>query len=187
MAVPKGTIVDQNSDPTAVDLWALVLNGLVVQSIMASLTDVQSVYAPQYDYCVDTTVGGQSFNIGDAYNAGSDTFGLPVPSLADAKKENLTNFSLALEQYVQEFYSLETQFRLFIIYYLAQQNSLTNRVAYIQPLLTWVQNVITYSATYTSTVMAINDAATALNSQWDFTQIGVPPAVTLIGAISISN
>jgi hypothetical protein len=77
MGKPLGIIVNQNPIMTAVDVYALVLNNLVVNTILASYNDIVSVSAT-YDYSVDITMGGQAeAGIGDTYNASQDTFIAP--------------------------------------------------------------------------------------------------------------
>lgn len=108
-----------------------------------------------------------------------------------AANSNLLYYQAALEQYVNSYYTFETQYRFFVMYYLAVANGLTNRAAYIFPILNWAQGILSYSATYTAAVQAL---ATAHNlsgimaSTWDFTQISpTVPSITLLGAIAIPN
>lgn len=77
MAEPLGLIIDRNSDPKASDVYALVLNNTVVNTIIASYNDILAINR-SYDYVVDVTMQGQSFaSIGCAYNAGLDQFVRP--------------------------------------------------------------------------------------------------------------
>jgi len=75
--MPLGMIVDQNPIVTAVDVYALVLNNTVVNTILASYNDIQAIYKT-YDYSVDVTMNGNaSASIGYTYNASNDTFIAP--------------------------------------------------------------------------------------------------------------
>ena len=109
-----------------------------------------------------------------------------VPSLVQCQTINLQNFNAALEIYSTSIYSLETQFRLFMLYYSAVQNGLTNRAAYLAGLFTWLNSIIDYAATYTGSVMAQTDPATALNMQWSFSGLSIP-SIKLLTAIQIPN
>lgn len=185
-------IVDQPGDPTSVDTWAIVDSGVVGNIVVGSLDFIQSIIA-DHDYAVDVTVGGQTVSVGYLYNAGGDSFSKPLPPLAVCKMTNLTNFNNALMLWSHSYYSFETQFRFFMLYYLANTGGLLgapskpNRVAYIQPLIDWAQSIISYASSYTTSVMSQSDPATALNMQWDFGNISTPPTITLIGAVAISN
>ena len=109
-----------------------------------------------------------------------------VGSLSYEKQDKLIQFNNALETFVANYYDLKTQFRLKILYDLAVANGLTNRAAYLLPLLNWVSSLVAYSSTFTATVLAQSDPATTAALNWDFTQL-TPPNVTLLGAISILN
>lgn len=77
MSKPLGIIVNKNPIVTASDVYALVLNNTVVNTIMASYNDILAIYQI-YDYCIDITMGGQtSAGIGDTYNASQGTFTSP--------------------------------------------------------------------------------------------------------------
>lgn len=185
-----GVIVDPNIDPASIDNWALVSNSLVTNIIAAQQSFIETI-SQSYDYAVNTSVGGQSPKIGDTYNSGSDTFSATViiPALSIAKTQNIMAFNVALQRYSDSYFTNQTQFRFFVLYYNANQSATLkpNRSAYIAPLFDWMNSIISYSATYVATVMAQVDAATALNYQWDFTQITTPPAITLMAAIQINT
>lgn len=77
MAKPLGMIIDKNPIVGAPDVYALVLNNTVVNTIKASYNDILSI-APTYDYCVDITMNGsQNYGIGDTYDPSHDTFTPP--------------------------------------------------------------------------------------------------------------
>ena len=78
MAKPLGMIKDANPNVKAVDVYSLILNNVVVNSILASYNDILSI-SSTYDYCVDITMNGSSFyGPGTQYNASNDTF-VPPP------------------------------------------------------------------------------------------------------------
>src|ERR1700677_3227145 len=77
-----GTIVDQNSDASAEDNWALVTGTMVVNTIVGDLSDITSIQG-SYDYLVDYTIGGQDASIGDTYDPVGDTFTSPPPPPPD--------------------------------------------------------------------------------------------------------
>jgi hypothetical protein len=77
MSKPLGIIVDQNQNPNAVDVYALVLNYVVVNTILASYNEILNI-SSTYDYCVDITMNGQAdAGIGYTYNASLDQFIAP--------------------------------------------------------------------------------------------------------------
>lgn len=73
----NGMIVDANQNRTKVDVYALIINNTVVNTILACYNDVLAIYNT-YDYCVDVTVNGSlTAGIGSTYNAAQDTFSVP--------------------------------------------------------------------------------------------------------------
>lgn len=74
-----GMIVDINPNHKQSDVWALVLNNTVINTIMASYNDILAIYK-SYDYCVDVTMNGaQEYGTGFMYNPSNDTF-IPPPA-----------------------------------------------------------------------------------------------------------
>lgn len=74
MAEALGIIVNRNPDPKAADIYALVLNNTVVNTIIASYNDI-ILLSRSYDYTIDITMNGDpTAGIGCTYNAGLDTF-----------------------------------------------------------------------------------------------------------------
>lgn len=78
-------VVDPNSNVTSADTWALVSNGFIVNTILASVNDInQSImdnvtYYTAMDYIVDLTIQGQRAGIGWSYNSTLDQFTAPTP------------------------------------------------------------------------------------------------------------
>lgn len=183
-----GNIVDQNTNPLAVDNWAIVIGTTTVHVIAANLNYIQSI-SPTFDYAVDITIGGQSSaQAGYVYNSGSDTFAPPVPPLPVAIQTNLTQFMAAMQVWVQAQYPPQNQIQFLATYLAAQQAGLTNRQAYIGQLLTWLNSIETYAAGYVATVKSLTDPVVVQNTLWDFTQVQVPnPLISLVVAIGINN
>lgn len=72
-------IINQNPNAKAIDVYALVLNNTVVNTILACYNDILSIYQT-YDYCVDVTMQGQqNCSIGDTYNGSQNLF-IPPPA-----------------------------------------------------------------------------------------------------------
>jgi hypothetical protein len=83
MAKPLGMIKDVNPIHNAIDVYALVLNNIVVNTIVASYNDILAISAT-YDYCVDVTMNGDpAASTGHTYNASNDTFIAPPPPSID--------------------------------------------------------------------------------------------------------
>lgn len=82
MSSPLGQIVDANSNTSSVDTWALVMSGVVINTISATTTQIEVIQA-DYDYSVDLSVQGQSAGIGWTYTPGTDTFATPPPPPID--------------------------------------------------------------------------------------------------------
>ena len=76
--MPLGLVIDANSNTAAVDSWALILSGTVVNTITANDAQIQ-VIKGDYDYCVDLTIQGQTAGIGWTYTPATDTFSTPPP------------------------------------------------------------------------------------------------------------
>lgn len=73
-----GLVIDANSNISANDTWALVMNAIVVNIIVATPAQIQVIKA-DYDYSVDLTIQGQSAGIGWTYAPSTDTFSAPPP------------------------------------------------------------------------------------------------------------
>jgi hypothetical protein len=77
MAKPLGLVIDANPNVSAIDIYALVLNNVVMNTIVSSYQAIQSI-APTYDYSVDVTMGRQSnAGVGFTYDASLDQFTAP--------------------------------------------------------------------------------------------------------------
>jgi hypothetical protein len=77
-----GAIIDQNSNTSSVDTWALITGTTVVNTILCNLAGAESIQA-SYDYLVDLTVQGQTAGIGWTYAPSTDTFSSPPPTPTD--------------------------------------------------------------------------------------------------------
>jgi hypothetical protein len=68
--------------------------------------------------------------------------------------------------------------------------TMPNRYAYILPVEQWVQSIMTYVLSVAQTIMQQTDdtALAALNESWTILDtVGPAPAVTLAGALAITN
>lgn len=115
--------------------------------------------------------------------------GTPVGAayLSITIQTNLLMFKAASQDFVQTLYPPQTQIQMLSIYLAAQASGLTNRMAYVARLLTWINGVLAYSATYVAGVQALRDPAAVVAAQWDVTQFPADPAITLLGAMSIPD
>lgn len=104
-----------------------------------------------------------------------------------AIQTQLTNFMLAVQDFVSAKYATQTQIQLLVIYLAALSGGLTNRAAYVAQLFTWVNSITAYSASYTAAVKALTTPADVLAYSWSFGGIAADPQIKLISAISISN
>lgn len=76
-SMPLGMIKDINPNHNSSDVWALISNNQVVNTILASYNDILAIYK-SYDYCVDITMNGApTYGIGNTYNPSNDTFIAP--------------------------------------------------------------------------------------------------------------
>lgn len=110
-----------------------------------------------------------------------------VASLLPEKQRTLIEMQAQLQTYVEQYYDMRTQLRFCILYQAAVSAGLTNRAAYIGQLNTWVNALATYAASFTTSVMTQSDPETVAAMQPDFTQAGVVPSVTMLGAIAINS
>lgn len=99
-----GSIIDQNSNAAAEDNWALVYQGIVVNTIVGDLSDVTNIQN-NYDFLIDLNVQGQTdVSIGWLYDSGSDSFtnqSPPVDHGADVRND-FNNIVAALIQCVDD-------------------------------------------------------------------------------------
>lgn len=134
------------------------------------------------DGTTDTYLVGGSTSY--EFPAGTDQ---GVVYLSIAKQWNLQMFMVALQSYIQGSFPVATQLQFVCMYLAAQAGGLTNRATYIAQLLTWLNVVEAYAATYVTGIQGLSDpsvvAATIINT----TLITAAPSVTLLGAISIPN
>lgn len=97
-----GVIVDQNSDPSSVDSWALVSGTTVSNMISANLSFIQSIQG-SYDYLVDVSVGGQSpVAAGYIYDSGNDTFAAPPPDWISIVRAEYNSLYVSLAQLLSD-------------------------------------------------------------------------------------
>ncbi len=113
---------------------------------------------------------------------------IAVPVLSVAKAQNISSFRDAMQAFVDSRYPLDIRFNFIAIYINAQQNGLTNRMAYVSRIFPWMNATIAYAAQYVGSVQAGNDPATVVAKTWDFsTLIDSDPLITPIAAIQINS
>lgn len=143
-------------------------------------------YGNQVIFTTNGTTDTYTVNGTNVYNFLAGTAQSQV-YLTIAIKENLLLFMSSLQAFVQSYFSVQVQLQLVCMYLGAQEAGLTNRATYIAQVLTWLNGIETYAATYVSSVQAMMSTATIISTAFDSTQISAAPSVTLIGAISIQN
>lgn len=163
--------------------FALVKDGLVVNIIRADNTDfLDSLVGlgeiDSYLLTDDTT------QIGDTVTAGVITRTLPL--LAVAKATKLSDFNTAVQDYLDLHYPFRTRIQLFNLYTLSRLDGLTNRAAYLQACIDWINSTMDYSVQFATHVNAQVDSASVIDLTWDFTGIAVSdPHINLGTAIQI--
>lgn len=111
-----------------------------------------------------------------------------VVSLSIAIQENLLIFNAVLSDFISTKYPLDVRSRLTILYLATQTNILlVNRLAYLNKLLTWVNSISAYAATYIATLQGQSDPAVVVTLKFDASQFSADPGVTVLGAMSIAN
>lgn len=109
-------------------------------------------------------------------------------SLPLAMATAISNFTVAINQFIALRYAMDVRLNLIGIYINATLNSLPNRQAYIGTLLTWQNSVLVYSATYIATVQAQTSAAAVAALTWNFSTLSsTDPLVTAIAALQINS
>lgn len=100
-----GNIVDQNSDTSANDTWALISGTIVVNTIISNFSGIQNI-AGNYDYCVDLTMQGQEAGVGWVYTSGTDTFASPPSPPTDwvaIVQDDFDSIATAIEQVLSDY------------------------------------------------------------------------------------
>lgn len=95
-----GSIIDQNSNTTSNDNWALITGTTVVNTIISNLSGIEAIQS-NYDFLVDMTIQGQSAGIGWTYTSTTDTFAAPPPQETDwitVVQDDFDNIAIALLQ-----------------------------------------------------------------------------------------
>jgi hypothetical protein len=99
--MPLGMIVDINPNHNASDVYALVSQNIVVNTILCSYNDILRI-SSNYDYCVDVTMNGDSqCGPGFTYNASDDTFIAPPSPPMDWVANAETDFDTIISSIQQ--------------------------------------------------------------------------------------
>lgn len=165
---------------------ALIQNSIVVNVVT---WDGKSSWNPGPQFTqIDVTnlccSDGTGIEPGCIYNG--TNFSQPLVSLTEAIENNIAQFQIAAQQFVDSHYSLEDRFNFMALYTIAIQQGLTNRAAYITQLFIWAESIISYSTQYCAMIQAATSVAQINATYWDFTQI-IDPLITPLAAIQISN
>jgi hypothetical protein len=166
--------------------YVLIQNGRVKNVIVseAELVD-DMIQAGAADASVMLNNGDPSPNIGDVYANGNFSTALSKPL---AISQQLTAFRLDLQNFIDSRYDINTRLNFQTLYTLALNDGKANRLAYLQPMLSWVETIISYSITVAAQIQGQATAADVLAYKWDFTSIAsADPHLTLLGAISIPD
>src|ERR1700677_1742981 len=106
MKMPLGIIVNENQNPNSADTWALVLNDMVINTIIATGNQVVGSWLiSSYDYIVDLTIQGQNAGVGWTYSPGGNTFTTPPPppiNWQDIVQEDFDGIMSCLYQIIQD-------------------------------------------------------------------------------------
>lgn len=110
MSNPLGIIVDRNPDPRAVDVYAVVLNNIVMNTIVADYNFAVSIQG-DYDYLIDVTMhGDNNASTGYTYNAGLNEFlAPPAPPIdyVENVRQEFNNIISILQQMLLDAENLE--------------------------------------------------------------------------------
>lgn len=105
MGTPLGIIKDPNPNRNAEDVYSLIINNIVVNTILASYNDILHI-AANYDYCVDITMNGSlNYGIGNTYIPSNDDFYIPPPPPIDWPESvqlDFDNILLVIQQAVND-------------------------------------------------------------------------------------
>lgn len=143
-----------------------------------------------YGHTVSMTTDSitDSYFIGETrsytFPAGTDQ---SIVYLSISKAENLLLFNSNRLDYILARYSRDQQIQLMIMYEAAVKGSFSNRANYIAQILTWVNQITTYAASFVASVQAQSDPAAVTALVWDPTQFAADPGVTMLAAIQIPN
>jgi hypothetical protein len=180
-----GTVVLNGTDPSLNQYFAIVSSGMVTNMILATGNFLNTQLIP-FDYAVAAIS-----MIRYTYDSTSNTFAPPtppLPTLPVAIAENIAAFQTSLQAFVDSSYGVDTRMNFIGLYINAQINGLTNRMAYIAPLLAWQNAVIEYAATYVATVSAMTSVSTVMATAPDFSSLQASnPNLTPIAAIQITS
>jgi hypothetical protein len=166
--------------------YALIKNTIVLNIVEAdsAFIDMMMV-SEQIDTAIDITESSEIVHIGDIYVDGSFSTGLSKPA-AIAKR--IADLREEVRLFIESRYDAPTRMNFNGIFMLAKEDGLTNRLAYVKPLLEWFSSVISFTATVAAAIQAQSTADDVMEYQWDFnTLTTTDPQITLLGAISIPD
>lgn len=165
--------------------YALINNGVVHNVVVGDeefITELlnQQVYDEAIEFDPEVTV----VRMGFSYAGG--VFSPPLVAVGVAKAQKLAEFKVAVQEYIDSKYDFNTRQQLANLFMLAKFQLKLNRAAYLQPLLEWIDSVLTYSQHVVSTVSGMSDPVAIANMSWSFdANVMTDPKLTLAGAIAI--
>lgn len=165
--------------------YALIKNSAVTNLISADSAFIDSlIQAGTIDSGIDLAdYPNTMVEIGYSFSDG--VFSL---SLSVAKLQKLTQFRTDIMAYRDSFFDRDTREAFRTLRDLAIRDGLTNRLAYLDPLLDWAESIVAYSASVGAQIQAAVDQSALDAITWDIrTNTGAVPSVTLLAASQISD
>lgn len=147
-------------------IYALIKNSMVQNVIVAEESFVNALIAAGVaTSAVLIENDTQRPNIGDSYNNG--VFSPLSANLSVAKMQKIALLKKDVDDYVALFYTLDVRVQLQGLYLHAMNNGLDNRKAYLETILTWMNEILAYLATVVAQIQAAASLAALLEIQWD--------------------
>lgn len=165
--------------------YAIIENGMISNVIVADPSFILvSIQDPKIAVNIDNEYPEPQ--IGWSYDG--IVFSAPTRTLAQAKADKISSFGSSVKAYMNCYFDLDTRQSMSTLYFQARLDGLTNRSAYLQPMVDWANSIISYSRSFVLQVQALTDVNDVDAILWDIQgNVSNPPAITLAGAISIEN
>ena len=165
--------------------YALIKNTCVINVVEATPEFIDFLtISGSIDSVVDLT-GIPTPAIGDKYIAGEFVTGATKAKAIQFRAEQLKN---ELRTYVDSKFDLATRQNFIVLFILAKEDGLTNRLAYLRPLIDWAKQVISFSAQQLALMQSLATADDVMDFTWSFEELEhTAPSVTLAAAVQILN
>lgn len=186
VACTDGTVVNPGSTYDGTDFTSLPLDSYkrTVNFSSNGQTDVYLVM----------NLTGIEFNIEvDSGTSQDDAFtkinSSNAPSKPQAVAFQMAKFQNAVQVYIAGVYTDQQRQQMLNMYILAKGDILhVNRLNYLQPVLEWINSIISYAATVAVSIMGAANAIDVMAIKWNIAaNVNPTPTATVVGAISISN